>query len=151
MLGALITRRLVRSVFSALERGDHATLLSLLRDDATWAWPGDLTVSGTARGRREIAKWLRVFRERIPTNRFELRAVSVDNPFDLAGTNHVVVEWANAPVNRRGVGFYVRGVTALQVVRGRIVAVRHYVFDYERMRDLWCEEAPSSVPPASGA
>ena len=139
MLGALITRRLVRGVFSALERGDHAALLAYLRDDATWAWPGDLSVSGVSRGRREIAAWLSVFRERVPTNRFELRSVCVDNPFDLAGTNVVVVEWANAPVNRRGVGFFVRGMSTLHVVRGRIVGVRHYVFDYERLRELWDE------------
>jgi ketosteroid isomerase-like protein len=141
LLGALVTRRLVRSVFTALNRGDHHALLSFLRDDATWSWPGDLSVSGVARGRGEIARWLQTFRERVPTNRFELRSVAVDNPFDLAGTNAVVVEWANAPINRRGEGFYVRGVTTLQVVRGRIAAVRHYVYDYERLRALWDEPA----------
>ena len=46
MIGALIAKSKVTSSYDLLNNRDIKTFLATWRDDATWIYPGDISVSG---------------------------------------------------------------------------------------------------------
>ena len=151
MIGVLIARVLARRLYDAINRGDVAGFIANWRDDATLTYPGNLSVSGTRKGKQEIESWFLHFKEAIPTRTFKPISISVENIFDLLGNNVIAVQWDNRPVNKAGEEFYVRGVTVSTVRWGKITDSTTYVFDYELLPRLWGEEysrpkRPSTTP-----
>jgi len=55
MLGALIAKQKVRSAFSYFNDRNMEKFLSFWADDALFIYPGDVSVSGTVKGRTVIA------------------------------------------------------------------------------------------------
>jgi ketosteroid isomerase-like protein len=100
MIGAVIAKSLVRSSYDAMNRGDTPAIMSGWRDDATFTYPGRISVSGTRKGKQEIEEWFRHFIEAVPTRTFRPLSVSVENIFDLVGNNVIAVQWEDRPVNR---------------------------------------------------
>ena len=113
MIGVLIAKRVARRSYDAINRGDMPAIMKGWRDDATFTYPGHISVSGTRSGKPEIEKWFRHFIEAVPTRTFRPLSVSVENVFDFVGNNVIAVQWDNRPVNKAGEEFYVRGVTNL--------------------------------------
>ena len=92
MIGAIIVKSKVRSAFASLNRRDLPAFLSDWAEDATFIYPGNISVSGKMEGKKTIEGWFRKYLEQFPTLKFTLRSVSVQNIFAFGGTNVVAVE-----------------------------------------------------------
>lgn len=141
MIGALVAKRLARKSYDAINRGDLATTMAGWSDDATFTYPGHLTVSGTRQGKQDVEAWFRHFFTTIPKRTFRPLSIAVDNIFDLVGNNVIAVQWDNRPVNSAGEEFYVRGMTVLTVRWGKITSAVTYILDYDVLPRLWGEES----------
>lgn len=58
---------LVRNGYQAFAAGDSETLMALFDDDIEWVQPGDSGVSGTYRGKTELAEFLMRLAAKAPT------------------------------------------------------------------------------------
>jgi ketosteroid isomerase-like protein len=139
MIGAVLTKRAVRSGFTALEQRDVETFLAAWKEDAVFIYPGDLSVSGRIEGKQAIAGWFQRFLEQFPQIHFTLKSVCVQNIFDLTGTNVAAVEWDLDLTNRDGLALKNSGVTTIHTDRGKGVLVRDYISDHEAMKRGWGE------------
>ena len=139
MIGAILAARKVRAAFESLNQRDIAQFLSGWAEDATFFYPGDLSVSGEFTGKTAIEAWFRGFLEQFPQIHFTVKSVGVDNILDLTGTNVVAAEVELASTNRQGLQLNHRGVTVITLQKGRAVHIRDYLFDQSRMSEAWGE------------
>ena len=144
MIGVLIAKKLARRSYDAMNRGDMPAIMSGWRDDATFTYPGHISVSGTHEGRHEIEEWFRHFIEAVPTRTFRPLSVSVERIFDFVGNNVIAIQWEDRPVNKAGEEFYVRGVTVSTVRSGKVTSATVYILDYDVLPRLW-GEAPEAA------
>ncbi len=140
MIGAIIVKSKVRSAFASLNRRDLPAFLSGWAEDATFIYPGNISVSGKMQGKKTIQEWFEKYLDQFPTLKFTLRSVSVQNIFAFGGTNVVAVEWDINLTNREGRDFQNSGVTIINVRKGRVILVRDYIFDTEGLKKAWGEE-----------
>jgi ketosteroid isomerase-like protein len=140
MIGAIIVKSKVRSTFACLNRRDLPAFLSGWADDATFFYPGNISVSGKMQGKKTIQEWFRKYLDQFPKLNFTLKSVSVQNIFAFGGTNVVTVDWDLNLTNREGKDFPNSGVTIISVKKGRVILVRDYIFDTEMLKRAWGEE-----------
>lgn len=140
MIGAIIAKRKVRSAMDALNRRDLSGFLADWREDATFIYPGTLSVSGRVEGKKAIEQWFQKFLEQFPKVNFIPKNVSVQNIFALGGTNVVAVEWDVALTNREGKDFQNSGVSIVNIKKGKAILVRDYIFDHEVLKRAWGED-----------
>ncbi len=140
MIGTIIAKKVARKSYDAINRGDIEEIMANWHPDASMTYPGNISVSGTRKGKAEIEAWFRHFIEAIPTRTFHPISISVENLFDLIGNNVVSIQWDNRPVNKAGEEFYVRGVTVSTLRWGKITEATTYVLDYQYLPRLWGEE-----------
>ncbi len=139
MVGALVAKRKVRAAFSSFNERDIPTFLASWDENATFIYPGDVSVSGTVTGRPAIEAWFTHLMDAGPFVHFTLKSISVENVFDVVGTNVTCAEWENAVTNREGTKMLVRGVSVIRIKRGKITHVRDYIFDTGKLPLAWCE------------
>ena len=140
MIGAIIVKSKVRSAFACLNRRDLPGFLSGWAEDATFFYPGNISVSGKIEGKKTIQEWFRKYLDQFPKLNFTLKSVCVQNIFAFGGTNVVAVEWDLKLANREGKDFQNSGVTTISVKKGKVTLVRDYVFDTEVLKKAWGEE-----------
>ena len=139
MIGTLIARSKIRSGFNSLNQHDMDTFLAAWADDATFIYPGNLSVSGEIKGKKAIEEWFRNFMEQFPQVNFTLKHICLQNIFDMVGTNHVAVHWDTKLKNRDGKEFQNSGVTTINLKKGKAVLVRDYIYDIEVAKKAWGE------------
>lgn len=138
MIGALMTKRNVAAAFEALNRHDLNAFLKGWQDDATFIYPGDISVSGTYTGRDAIRAWFQNMLDQFPTIAFTVRHVAVSNLFDLTGNNVAIAEWNFKATNKDGFSVENSGVTVITARGGKVVHVKDYIFDTgEVWRKAW--------------
>jgi ketosteroid isomerase-like protein len=138
MIGAIMARRAIRSVFSALSGHDLTAFVSQLSDDCTFVYPGNITPSGTYQGKPAVEAWFRRFFEQYPTIEFNLRDICLRNAFDFVGNNVIAVHWDLHVVSREGVEARNIGVTIITVRRKKAVHLREMLFDQDgNWRRCW--------------
>ena len=140
MLGALIAKHKVRSAFTYFNDRNMEKFLSLWDDNAIFIYPGNVSVSGTNKGKSTVSAWFNNLMDAGPSVHFSIKSICVDNIFDLIGTNVITVEWDNSVTNRKGINILVSGVSVIRIKKGRIVNARDYIFDPEKLPIAWCEE-----------
>ena len=140
MLGALIAKHKVRSAFSYFNDRDMEKFLSLWDENAIFIYPGHVSVSGTNEGKSTVSAWFNYLMDAGPSVHFSIKNICVDNIFDFIGTNVITVEWDNSVTNRKGINILVSGVSVIRIKKGRIIKVRDYIFDPEKLPIAWCEE-----------
>ncbi len=141
MLGAIIAKQKVRSAFSYFNSRNMKKFLSLWSEDATFTYPGNLSVSGTKVGKSAITNWFNHLMVSGPKVHFSIKSICVHNMFDIFGTNVIAAEWDNSITNRIGIDYLVKGVSVIRIKKGKIVEVRDYIFDLENLSKVWCEES----------
>lgn len=141
MIGALIAKHKVRSAFSYFNDRDMEKFLSLWDENATFTYPGNLSVSGTKEGKAAISEWFNNLMDVGPSVHFSLKSICVNNIFDILGTNVITVEWDNSVTNRKGIDMLIKGVTTIRIKMGKITEVCDYIFDLDNLQTAWCEEA----------
>lgn len=138
MIGALIVKRKIPASFEALNRHDVETFLKDWHDEATFIYPGDITVSGTYTGKAAIRTWFQAFMDQFPTVEFTVKRVAVTNLLDLTGSNVAVAEWDVKMTNKDGFSGENSGVSVIVTRMGKAVHVKDYIFDTgEVWRKAW--------------
>lgn len=140
MIGAIVAKQRVRTAFSYFNDRNMDRFLSLWDEDATFTYPGTLSVSGTSKGKTAIANWFNNLMDSGPTVRFSLKSICVENIFDLIGTNVITAEWENRVTSRKGVERLVKGISVIRIKFGKIVEVCDYILDLESLPLVWGEE-----------
>ena len=143
MIGAIIAKRKARSAFDSLNRRDLASFLAGYSEDATYTYPGTVSVSGTHRGKEAIEAWWNKWAEQFPEVRFTVKNICVRNIFAFAGNNVLAVEWDMEYTNRQGTKGTNSGVTMVQARNSKIVNVQLYVRDAEGQKKGWGEDEGS--------
>ncbi len=140
MIGAIIAKQRVRTAFSYFNDRNMEKFLSLWDDNATFTYPGTLSVSGTSRGKGAISDWFSHLMSSGPSVHFSLKSICVDNIFDIVGTNVITAEWDNHVTSRKSVEKVVKGVSVIRIKAGKIIEVCDYIFDLESLPLVWDEE-----------
>ena len=140
MLGFLIAKQKVRTAFSYFNDRNMEKFLSLWDENATFTYPGNLSVSGTKEGKVAKSDWFNNLMDAGPSVHFSLKSICVNNIFDIVGTNVIIAEWDNSVTNRKGIDMLVEGVSIIRIKMGKIVEVRDYIFDLDNLPVAWCEE-----------
>ena len=146
MIGALIAKYKINHAFDALNRRDFEAFLSDWRDDCTFVYPGNLSVSGKFEGKDAIAKWFKSFLEQFPKIEFTVKNLCVDKVFDLVGTNTVAAHWDIDYTNKDGKKIQNSGVTVIKIKFGKALFVKDYIFDTnEKFKTAWSITETESV------
>jgi len=140
MIGALIAKSKVTSSYDLLNNGDIKKFLANWHDDATWVYPGNLSVSGEFKGKRAIEGWFQKLLDQFPTFKITPKNVCVKNILDLVGTNVVTVEWDEENITKEGNKAQFSGVTVITLNVGKATQARDYIFNAEdEIRKAWGE------------
>jgi ketosteroid isomerase-like protein len=139
MIGAVIAKRRAGSGFDAYNNHDLKTVENALAEDATYTFPGNVSISGETKGKKAIEALHAKMMEQFPKMYFTVREVFVSNIFALGATNSVAVEWDLTETNREGKEFRNSGVTIFSVKGGKVVATKEYVFNTDILKEAWGE------------
>jgi ketosteroid isomerase-like protein len=139
MIGALIAKRKVRAAFSYFNNRDIPRFLASWDEHAVFIYPGDVSASGIVTGKIDIESWFTHLMDAGPSVHFTLKSIAVENILDVVGTNVMCAEWENAVTNREGKKMVICGVSMIKLKRGKIIQVRDYIFNPEKLPLAWCE------------
>jgi ketosteroid isomerase-like protein len=129
MIGALVAKKAIADAFAAMNRHDLAKFMSAWRDDGVFIYPGEISASGTFRGKSAVEGWFRNFFDQFPRIQFDVQDICVRNIFAFSGTNVVAVHWNIQLTNREGRAGQNSGVTAISIKGGKVVHVKDFIFD----------------------
>lgn len=129
MIGALVARKAIAGSFKALNRHDLTNFISAWRDDGVFIYPGEISASGTFRGKSAVEGWFRNFFDQFPKIQFDIQDICVRNIFALSGNNVVAVHWNILLTNREGRVGQNSGVTVITVKGGKVAQVKDFIFD----------------------
>jgi len=139
MIGAIIGKRKVRSVYDYLNKRDLQTFTDGWAEDATFIYPGDISASGEIKGKKAIEGWFNKWAEQFPKVNIVVKNIFVSNIFAFGATNVFAVEWDEYATNRDGKDFQYSGVTTIQAKNGLATSVRDYIPDTEILKKAWGE------------
>jgi hypothetical protein len=131
MIGAMIIRRKVRSIFEMMERGDVDSLMAGWADDATFDYPSIIIVGGTLKGKKEIAEGFRMAFEVYPKRKYVVKDICFQEVFPLLsilfGTYVIMANWTAELTNKEGKELKFDGLTVGHGKRGKFIHVRDYI------------------------
>ena len=140
MIGTIIAKQSVYKAYQYLNGRDLTVFLADWLDEATFTYPGNLSVSGETNGKVEVTVWFKRFLDQFPEINIVLKHVCVENLFDFSGTNVISAEYENSVTNKAGQNFVYRGVSVITIKKGKTVSVRDYIFDLDDdFRSAWGE------------
>ena len=147
MIGTLIAKRKIPAAFEALNRRDVDTFMTGWSADATFIYPGHISVSGEYVGEAAVRGWFENLIAQFPELRFTVTSVTIAGLFDMTGTNRVIAEWDIEVTNRDGYHAENSGVTSITLRRGKAVHVKDYIFDtgevWLKAWGAWTEDVPA--------
>jgi len=140
MIGALIAKSKVTSSYDLLNSRDIKSFLANWNSEATWAYPGSMSVSGEFKGKEAIEGWFQKYLDRFSSVKIIPRSVCVKNIFDFVGTNVVAVNWDEALTDKDGNQYQFTGVTVITLKLGKAIQAKDYIFSTdEELRKAWGE------------
>lgn len=138
MVGAIIAKKKVRSLFDYLNWRDLDAFVASLGEVATYVYPGNLSVSGEFEGKEAIREWFQKFMEQFPQAFFDVKNICAQKMCPVNFRRNVVtVEWDCLFINRDRKEFRNSGVTTVNIQKGKIMKVCQYVFDAETDKRAW--------------
>jgi ketosteroid isomerase-like protein len=139
MIGAVMAKKVARSIFDALSRHELAKVTAILAEDATWTFPGNVPISGEAKGKKAFEAAMTNWLEHFPKINFTVKEVFVSNIFAMGGTNNIAIEWEIAMTNLKGKEFHNNGVSIMRIKGGKAVAEKEYLFSTDILKEAWVE------------
>ena len=139
LIGAIIGKNLVRSQYDRLNRRDIQAFLSGIGEEASFTYPGTLSVSGEIRGKNAIDDWFHKYMEHFPKISITPKSIFVADIFALGSTNTFAVEWDERLRTKTGRSLRFSGVTVIDVKRGKATRISEYLFDTDRLKAAWGE------------
>jgi len=140
MIGTVMVKKVVRSAFISLNRGDIESFMKDWTEDAVFRYPTCVRVGGTIQGKPEIKRWFEGWVEQFPKREFVLNNLCVRDTFAFGGTNVIAAEWDVKLSNRDGRNFETSGVTVIEAINGKAVRVCDYIREPELFREAWGEK-----------
>jgi len=137
MIGALLTRMMVRRGCAYLNTREIDKFLDQWREEAIFIYPGATRASGEHHGKNSIRQWWLTFYEQFPSSHFTTRRIYVKNILSLTASNQVALEWAVQVVTQRGDLFKNHGVSLVDIHNGRISRFEDFIFDLETLSKAW--------------
>lgn len=137
MIGAIITKAMVRKSFGNFNHRNLDKFMSNWRDDASIIYPSNLTDGGETKGKEAIREWYRKDWAQFPEESFKVENVCIKNMFALGGTNTVTVEWSVKGKNKSKEEFANRGVSVIHLIKGKVALMRAYFFDFDTAKRVW--------------
>jgi ketosteroid isomerase-like protein len=137
MIGAMITKAMVRKSFGDFGQRNLDKFMEKWAEDAAIIYPDNLAVGGETKGKEAIREWYQKDWEQFPKESFEVKNVCIENMFALGGTNVVTVEWSVKGENRNQEKFTNGGVSVIHLSRGKVTLMRVYIFDGEVAKRVW--------------
>ena len=139
MIGAIMTKRAVRSAFDALNKGDVEKMLNHWKEDCSFFYPGKVKAGGLYNGKMEFKNWLEEFFRQFPQRKYTLNYIGVDNIFDMFGNNTVLVYFDLELINKDGMKATNSGVSVITIMGAK--AVKEEIFlkvtDGEEYKRSW--------------
>lgn len=140
MIGAIIAKKKARASFQCLNRRDIDGFLADWAEDARFFHPGNVpAISGEMDNKEAARDWLQKFMDRFPSINMLINSVCVQNVFAFGRTNVVTVEWDIDLTDMQEQEWLNKGVTVINVKKGKAVLVRNYIFDLEVHNKAWGE------------
>ena len=139
MIGALIAKKMGSKGFEALNQGNLAEFMEKWAENSIFIYPGDLKVSGTFEGKKEIEKWFKHMIEQLPERAFTIQNVYVRDVCAFGVTNGLAVEWEIEVKNKEGKEYKNFGVTVIDIKKGKAVSVRDYFRFTHFLKEVWGE------------
>lgn len=139
MIGALIAKRKIRSGYNYISQHHIDKFLKNWADDATFIYPGNLSVSGEYQGKQAIEAFFRKWIEQFPVSRFTIKHICVQNIFDIIGTNHIALEWEVTIKNKNGKEHQNHGIMSIDLKMGKAILARDLMADMEAAKEGWGE------------
>lgn len=110
-------------------------------DDGVLEFGGSNGMSGRYEGKVEIRAWIERWFSRMSVLEFTVEDVALQNPWALGLSNTAYLRFSIDETTTDGITAHVEGVIVYQVVRGRIVHARTYLFDERPELAMWGSHA----------
>lgn len=132
MIGAVMAKRRILSIFNALSRQNFDEFATYLADDVTRIYP---TASGLpikkvipeVKGKEAFKQLYEEFIGEWPAISFTVNTLCIQNSFALTYNNIVMVEWSVNVTERNGTNTRdISGVSVITLRKGKVVEVRQY-------------------------
>lgn len=147
VIGAVLAKREVRKGFDAINRHDLDTLVGMFAIDGSFEFPAGTVLEGRHEGTEAVRDWFGYWFERMPEIHFTLNHVAVENIFAMGASNVVYVEWDLDEIDTDGNAHHLTGVTAFDIVHGKVKSGKDYIFEQEVLAGIYPrEEAPGDYP-----
>ncbi len=131
MIGVMIGRRMVRSAYEMVNRGDIDSMMAGWADDAVYDSAAELGDGVTIKGKKAIEEWHRRYFEEFPKRKFTLKSICFQETFPLLstliGTSVIMVDWSITETNKQGKEFTYNGASVFHMRRGKAVYVADYI------------------------
>lgn len=137
MIGALLTKMMVRRGCAYLNSREIDKFLNQWREDAVFIYPGKTRASGEHRGKAQIREWWLAFYEQFPSSNFTTRRIYIKNVMSITASNQVALEWAVQVRNQKGDSFNNHGVSLVDIYNGKIGRFEDFIFDLETLEKAW--------------
>ena len=140
MIGAIIAKKKARASFECLNRRDIDGFLAGWAEDAHFFHPGNVPgISGETENKEAAREWLQKFMDRFPSMIMSPNSICVQNLCPARRNNVVMVEWDIDLRDVHDQEWQNKGITVINVVKGKVVLVRNYIFDLEVHAKAWGE------------
>ena len=140
MIGAILAKRMAPSGYNAMNQRNPDKALGNLAEDATFTFPGKISISGVAKGKQAIIECHEKMLEHYPKMHFTVKEVFVSKILAMGGTNNVAIEYELSYTNREGKEFHNSGVTIARIKSGKMVSMKEYIFDLDTTNEAWGKE-----------
>jgi hypothetical protein len=131
MIGAMIVKRMVRSQWEMMNRGDVDSMMASWADDAVYDSASGVGAAVTVKGKKAIAEWHRRYLEDFPKLKFTVNNICLREAFPLLsafiGTSVIMTEWSLAQTNKAGRESNYDGITVSYVRKMKAVYVSEYI------------------------
>jgi ketosteroid isomerase-like protein len=118
-----IVENKLRQGFDALNRGDHAQVMSLFAPRFEHVFYGNHALAGARHQHSSIVPWYARLKQLFPDLRFEVQSVAVRGP---PWNTVALVEWRDQFSLRDGTRGANQGVHVLRLKWGKVVSLRVY-------------------------
>ena len=139
MIGALLFKWMLRNATADVNRRDFKRIISHYADDAVLVYPGNMTVSGTWKGKQAIEEFFRKYEQQFTQECCVVQETFVKNLLGLGPSNTVAIKFEKTVTNKDGESFRASGMTLLRIKRGKVVENIEYFFDVDQLQRMWGE------------
>lgn len=126
MIASWIMKRMVRSIFVKVSRGDAEAAFAGFADDGVYDIPLELSAGGTLKGKKAIIEGYRKWYEQFPKRKLVAKNIAFA-AYPLSPTNVIMSEWTCEETDKEGNEFKYDGVTVTESRKGKGIRSTEYI------------------------